>query len=147
MWQKINITKYRALLTDAFRKFQVKVPLDVVISVVFLSAVLAIVAANFVKRIEEGKRDYDVYLAEQVSLNKLKAENLQLKAELNYYNSLEYKLLYARDSLNKVRPGERLYELSNEIVLYNINPEPVKIYNQLNLIEVWRHLLFAGLMQ
>jgi cell division protein FtsB len=141
---KYNRVKFA--IANKVRSIIPSLQVDVIISVVFLLIILIILGTNLWRKIEDGRRDYAVYVEEQAALDKLRSENALLKAELNYYSSIEYKLLYARDSLNKVRSGEKLYELSNDVIIYNYAPEPVKLYSKLEPLEVWRRLLFDAPM-
>lgn len=144
MLRKLNQFAYRIDQYVPWRRWRGRVQVDVMLSIVFLAVVLVVLGVNLFKRLDESSRDYGVYLTELASLEKLRNENQQLLAQLDYYNSVEYKLLYARDSLNKVRPGEKLYEISGDIVLYNFSTPPVKLYPELQPIKVWWNLLFGG---
>lgn len=115
--------------------------MDDILSLLVLLLVLGVVGVNFYRKVEEGRRNYDVYVQELEALEELQAENDQLREELAYYNSAEYRLLYARDSLNLVRPGETLFELAEEIVIYDFAEEPVDLYAELEPLDVWQHLL------
>ena len=124
----------------------VHLPVEAVTSLVILFLILVIMSVTLVRKVQESGKNYEVYQQELTALDDLQAENEQLRRELAYYNSIEYKLLYARDSLNTTRPGERLYELSDEIVLYDYEPEQVSMYDQLDLKSVWWSLLFGDVL-
>lgn len=123
-----------------------KIRFDLIISVLLLLALLAILGSSLVRKIEESSRNYGVYLAEQAALETLKAENSKLKSELDYYSSMEYKLLFARDSLNKARPGEKIYEVAGEVELHSVQGMQTSLYPQLELERIWQSLLFANLL-
>lgn len=125
---------------------RMEIPVENLISTVILILIVVFLSTNLARRVHESTQDYAVYLAEQEALAKLTAENKQLQDELDYYNSIEYRLLYARDSLNSVQPGEKLYELSKDIVIYSYQPEPVRIYEELEKLKIWQSLLIEGWM-
>ncbi|MBL8014893.1 MAG: septum formation initiator family protein [Candidatus Doudnabacteria bacterium] len=79
---------------------------------------ILIVVLNLVRTISDAQRNYQVYLAEQELLGYMQQENADLKQELAYYQSYEYKKLYARDNLRLAEPGERLYRIEGAPQLY-----------------------------
>ena len=57
----------------------------------------------------EGVQNLGRLKIEEEKLIKLQEENARLSEEEDYYNSIEFRKAYARDSLNLSREGETLY--------------------------------------
>lgn len=117
---------------------------DLIMSLLMLTALLIILGSSLFRKIEESSRNYGVYLTERAAVEKLRTENEKLKSELDYYNSVEYKLLYARDSLNRIRPGEKIFEITSDVKLHTVETSQPSLYPQLELGQIWSKLLFSG---
>jgi cell division protein FtsB len=85
--------------------------------------------------------NYEVYLYEELSLTELQSENARLAKELAYYESYEYKKLYARDHLNLVEPGERLYRLVGRPEYYEVRDRGVQVFQEGNYLNWWLRIL------
>lgn len=86
------------------------------------------------------------YETEKETLAILEAENQRLLKERKYYQSQEFKKIYARDNLNLVEPGEEIYLIDGEEVVLDIEKLPeeqVQITLEDNWFW-WRKLLFGS---
>lgn len=63
----------------------------------------------------------------------MQQENLKLLNELQYYQSYEYKKLYARDNLRLGEPGERLYKIVGDQATYNVPEKELELFEESNL--------------
>lgn len=101
---------------------------------------------------------YNVYIAYQKGIKnsqleseasqklaELKAESRQLDAELQYYGSVEFKKIYARDTQNLAQPGESLYYVERpeqqQIENYEVITDPIVLDNY----GYWWRKLILGL--
>jgi cell division protein FtsB len=136
----IVLQKYIWRLRIALNKLEV--PMEAIISSIILGLVLVMLGVNVYGKVDQGRRDYEVYLSEVAALAELKSERDRLLEELAYTKSLEYKLLYVRDSFNLARPGERIYELPPEVKFFEVQEPPLRVYSELSIPKLWQILLF-----
>lgn len=139
-----RLKKLRRQINNGLRN--ISIPTDTIFSIVILLIILLSLSFNLFQKIAESRENYQVYLQEKEALNILVAENNELKRQLEYYDSVEYKLLYSRDNMNRIRSGEKLFTLSPNVVLFNYEPEPVELYEDIEPWEVWKKLLFEGVL-
>lgn len=95
---------------------------------------------------EKGLHNSKVIAQEEAKLAKLEDENQDLTEQVQYYSSIEYKRIYARENQNLAEPGERLYFIERddeELVIDYIKEETDKIELQNN--SYWWKKLILGL--
>jgi cell division protein FtsB len=90
-------------------------------SVVMIIGVTFLLLVSFGRVITNAKNNFEVYQYEQSGLVALQGDNDELQRELDYYQSFEYKRLYARDFLHLAEPGETLYKIVGSQTYYEIN--------------------------
>lgn len=103
------------------------------LSVFLIIGMLVILSVNLIRAISDANKNYQVYLAEKESLSLMQQENLKLQNELQYYQSYEYKKLYARDNLRLGEPGETLYKIVGDQTTYNVPEKQLDLFNDNNL--------------
>jgi len=86
--------------------------------------------------------DMRQYSNELQITNKIKQENIQLQNLYRYYNSIDYKKMYARDNLSLAPSDETLYYIQRDEPI-TIDPKteyvpPTTVDN----LTLWRRLLF-----
>lgn len=86
---------------------------NISIKFLFLDLGLLIIIVTMIFNISiaynEGVQNLGRLKIEEEKLIKLQEENARLSEEEDYYNSIEFRKAYARDSLNLSREGETLY--------------------------------------
>jgi len=90
-------------------------------SVAMIIGVTFLLLVSFGRVITNAKNNFEVYQYEQGGLTALRSDNQDLLRELDYYQSFEYKLLYARDYLHLAEPGETLYKIVGTQTYYKID--------------------------
>lgn len=110
-----------------------------------LSAVFAVLALLFMsdvaRTITNAQANLEVYAYEQQVVNDRLAEQERLESELAYYESYEYARLYARENQNLAEPGERLYQLSEPIRLYQVQVRQKDFFSKTDFSNWWLSLL------
>lgn len=106
----------------------------------FMVGMLLALTTSLGKVMVNARNNNEVYEYEQENLSALEAEREKLQKELAYYESYEYKRLYARDYLNLAQPGERLYRIVDNTKLYDVRQ---RLYNypEANFLDWWRTVL------
>ncbi len=115
---------------------------------VFDLALLIIIVTltfNIYRAYNDGIRNLGRLKIEEEKLLKLQEENSKLSEQESYYNSIEFRKAYARDSLNLSKEGETLYLVirdENEEVTVDedllFNPESVSKSKQWKLLILGR---------
>jgi len=106
-----------------------------------LSALLTIMAILFAGditgTISNAQANLEVYRYEQNVVEQRKVEQERLESELAYYQSLEYAKLYARENQNLAVPGEKLYQLSDPVKLYQVQLKQKDFYTNADYAKWW----------
>ncbi len=96
---------------------------------------------SLVRVVTNAQSNYEVYLYEKEGLETLQSENDNLKSQLAYYQSYEYKKLYARDYLRLAEPGERLYKIVGDAKTYDATAKAPDFFEGSGFVEWWKSLL------
>lgn len=96
---------------------------------------------SFGRVITNARDNFDVYQFEQGGLVSLQGENQDLQKQLDYYNSFEYKQLYARDYLHLAVPGETLYKIEGNPTYYQIDQQQPNFVTADTFTSWWAKLL------
>ena len=107
------------------------------LSLLAIILVVIILAVNIVKVVSRAGDNYQVYIEEKAALGRLQQENAELERELAYYQSYEYKKLYARDNLRLADPGERLIQIVDNTVSYDEDQTETNILSTTDDNSVW----------
>jgi cell division protein FtsB len=106
-----------------------------------LVLVSVILVSSLGRVVTNARNNYEVYVFEKEGLQELKAEQARLLQELAYYESFEYKKLYARENLFLGEPGERLYKLTEPPKLYQVRVREKDYFTDTNFTAWWMKLL------
>jgi len=87
--------------------------------VIFFTAVVFWLGSNIYTAYNKGVDTIAKLETERTKLDNLRVQNAKLKEDLNHYESLEYKKIYARENLNMADKNEWLY--------YVDRPKPIEI--------------------
>lgn len=90
------------------------------LSVILLCGVAIALTMNLGRVIANARNNYEVFRFEQSSLNEMKAEHDKLSLQLAFYESSEYKRLYARDYLHLAESSESLFQVVAPIEYYQL---------------------------
>lgn len=110
-----------------------------------LVAIIITLSYNVYTSYTKGSRNLDMIAAEASKLEELEAEQAKLVALEKYYNSIEFKRNYARDSLNLAEPGETLYYVvrEEEYDFQNLQEDTKRIDLEDNRYW-WKRLILGG---
>lgn len=118
--------------------FGFKLPLwqEMLLSCIF--AVMAILfMGDIAGTIGNAQANLEVYAYEQDIVQQRQNEQERLKSELSYYQSLEYAKLYARDNQNLATPGEKLYQITDPVKLYQVQIRQKDFYANADYAKWW----------
>jgi cell division protein FtsB len=96
---------------------------------------------SLVRVVTNAQSNYEVYLYEKQGLEVLQKENDDLKDQLAYYQSYEYKKLYARDYLRLAEPGEKLYKIVGDDKTYDTAGKTPDFFADGKFVSWWKDLL------
>ncbi len=110
-----------------------------------LVAIIITLSYNVYASYTKGSRNLGMIESEASKLQELEAEQAKLVALEKYYNSIEFKRNYARDSLNLAEPGETLYYVvrEEEYDFQNLQEETNHIDLEDNRYW-WKRLILGG---
>lgn len=91
---------------------------------IFYFVVILFLGMNIFTTFNKGVEDIKKFQAEQTTLDRLLAENAKLKQEVEQYNSIEYKKIYARENLNLAEKNETLYYIDRPQAVQQIDKLP-----------------------
>ncbi len=95
------------------------------VSVLIVVGITFLLLVSFGRVITNARNNFEVYQYEQSGLAMLQVDHSELQRQLDYYNSFEFKRLYARDFLHLAEPGETLYKIVGDQTIYQIDqPQP-----------------------
>lgn len=109
-----------------------------------LLLVIVTLSFNIFLAYRDGVENLGRLKIEEEKLLKLQEENKRLTEEESYYQSIEFRKAYARDSLNLTNEGETLY-----MVVRNETETPqeeVKLFDskELDPVDLWKLLIFGS---
>ena len=110
-------------------------------SVLLIAAVTMLLGLNLWRVATNARNSFEVYLFEQEALTDLESTHERLEAELAYYNSYEYKKLYARDNLRLAEPDETLYRIVSRPDYYELEKLEVDFFEDGEYFNWWMQLL------
>ncbi len=101
-----------------------------------------LMAFNLWRALDNAGNSLGVYQSEQASLAALQEQNESLLNELRYYQSYEYKRIYARDNLRMAEPGEKLYLVVDTTPAYYTPDEEFDLFAAQDFASWWGMLLW-----
>src|SRR3972149_8148039 len=102
---KYRLRRFQDYFAEKIRRLN----LGIVVGSFFYVLLIGVLAINAYNAYTKGIANLQKYDEELVVTNKLIAENDGLRSLYNYYNSIDYKKIYARDNLNLGERGETFY--------------------------------------
>lgn len=102
------------------------------VTLILFSIFLLVLIASSVKVIVNARNNYDIFNVELKGLEEIRKKNEELKRELAYVSSDEYKLLYLRDSSALAKPEEQLYTIKEDPFRAN---EKIEYYDLTDLTD------------
>ena len=111
------------------------------LSAFVIIGITLLLLANLFRVTANAANNYEVYLYERESVESLRDESERLNRELAYYNSYEYKKLYARDFLHLAEPGEKLYKIVGTPKYYDLQEQELELFEEGNLLEWWLRII------
>lgn len=111
------------------------------LSVLVVVVMALVVGVNLWKVAVNAAESIDVFQAEQESLSALRQIHQDLQDQLSYYESYEYKKLYARDNLRLVEPGERLFRVLSPIEYFEFEEVTPNFFAETDNLSWWLELL------
>jgi hypothetical protein len=108
---------------------------------VFVIGITILLFVNWSRVVINAKNNYEVYLYEKMGWAELVAQRDQLKKDLEFYSSLEYKRLYARDYLHLAESGVTLYKIVGSFNYYELNAANKDLFPRENYTGWWLLLL------
>ena len=109
---------------------------------IILVLISTILIYNNIKRINNGRYNYDVYQYERDTLEDLVKKNEELKSELEYVNSLEYKRLVLREVLGYAYEDETVYKRKEDPTFYtDIEKRYIEVSEKEDYEQWWLMLL------
>lgn len=112
-----------------------------VLVMILLSLTILVLTGNILRVIANAKNNYEIFSVEAQGLNELKDKNDDLKKELEYVSSDEYKMLLLRDSSNLAQSNEELYAIRNQSENYDIQTELYNLQDKASFSDWWQMLL------
>ncbi len=112
------------------------------LATIFVMGISLVLLVNFGRVIANAGESYEVYQYEKVSMEELLGEHEELQQELEYYQSFEYKKLYARDNLHLAEPNEKLYRIVGETTYYDVARAEIDLFAKANLLDWWKRIIF-----
>ncbi len=110
-------------------------------TLMLLSIFLVVLIASSFKVIISARNNYDIFNVELKGLEEIRAKNEELKRELAYVTSDEYKLLYLRDSSALGKPEEQLYSIKEDLFKAEEKIEYYDISEKVDYTDWWVSLL------
>lgn len=142
MKKQLNLKARITRIIERLRSF--KIDLGSVLLDLLLLSIIMTLLFNLFLAFREGVENMGRLEIEEEKLVKLQEENKRLLGEESYYQSIEFRKAYARDSLNLTKEGETLY-----MVVRNedkgTSEEIVKLFDQkvFSPLELWKLLIFS----
>lgn len=117
------------------------IKMEDLITLILLGIFLVVLIASSVKVIVSARNNYDIFNVELRGLDEIRQKNDELKRELAYVTSDEYKLLYLRDSSSLAKPEEQLYNVKEDIYSAEEKIEYYDLTDKTDFTDWWISLL------
>ena len=136
---KYQLARVRDFIKPKFAKINV----GMIFGALFYILLMTVLAVNGYTAYQRGIENLQKYDQEQAATNVLLQENSELQDLYRYYNSIDYKMIYARDNLGLAQSGETLYSIEKnqpiDVETINTNTPPRTVNN----LSLWSKLLFG----
>lgn len=103
--------------------------------------IVLVLITNLFRVVLNARNNYEVYLYEKEGWVILQEERDRLAEELEFYQSYEYKKLYARDYLHLGESGETLYKVLGGFEYYDIKDDVRELFPKENFLSWWKLLI------
>lgn len=103
--------------------------------------IVIVLVTNLFRVVLNARNNYEVYLYEKEGWAALQVERDRLSEELEFYQSNEYKKLYARDYLHLGESGETLYKVLGGFEYYDVNSDIEELFPKEDYLSWWRLLI------
>ncbi|KXK26759.1 MAG: hypothetical protein TR69_WS6001000779 [candidate division WS6 bacterium OLB20] len=117
---------------------------DIVSRLVMVVIIVAL-SINIYTAFNKGRDNLTRIEEEEARLTKLEEEQSELEELVKYYESVEYRRSYARESWNLAEPGEKLYvvQRDNELPIEFVrdNNDPIILRDN---VFWWQKLILGG---
>lgn len=108
---------------------------------VILCLVFLFLLGSIFRVLSNAKNNYEIFNIEKDSLNELEAKNGDLKKELEYVSSDEYKRLFLRDTKGLSASNEELYTLREDPNYFEEEKTYLDLKEKKNFSDWWIGLL------
>jgi cell division protein FtsB len=111
----------------------------------FFTFLIIVLSMNIYNAYTKGVDTINSFQQDQQKLEDLKAENQQLQTQVQEYESIEYKKMYARDNLDLADKDETLYYVNRPQPTPQIEglPQPTMSVSLSNNLAVWGKLILG----
>lgn len=107
-----------------------------------LLATVMILTGNILRVVANAKSNYEIFHIEAQSLDDLQKKQEDLKKELEYVSSDEYKMLLLRNSANMALSNEELYAIRNKAEYLDEEKELLDLSKKSDY-KVWWEMLWG----
>ncbi len=111
------------------------------LATLFVIGIVIVLVTNLFRVVLNARNNYEVYLYEKEGWAALQVERDRLSEELEFYQSNEYKKLYARDYLHLGESGETLYKVLGGFEYYDVNSDIEELFPKEDYLSWWRLLI------
>ncbi len=111
------------------------------LAVLLVIGIVLVLITNLFRVMLNAKNNYEVYLYEKEGWAILQEERDRLSEELEFYQSYEYKKLYARDYLHLGESGETLYKVLGGFEYYDVKDDVRDLFPKENFLSWWKLLI------
>lgn len=140
----IKKIKYQlARIRDYINPKLAKINMGMIFGSLFYLLLISVLVVNGYTAYNRGIENLQRFDEEQAATNVLLEENAELQNLYRYYNSIDYKKIYARDNLALGEAGETLYVIERNEPL---EVETIKTKDDtktVNNLSLWSKLLFG----
>lgn len=140
----IKKIKYQlARIRDYINPKLAKINTGMIFGGLFYVLLISVLVVNGYTAYNRGVENLQRFDEEQAATNLLLEENAELQNLYRYYNSIDYKKIYARDNLALGEAGETLYVIERneplEVETIKTKDDPKTVNN----LSLWSKLLFG----
>jgi len=136
--------KYRLRRAQDYINAQLgRLNLGIIVGSFFYILLIGVLAINAYNAYTKGISNLQKYDEELIVTNNLIAENDGLRSLYNYYNSIDYKKIYARDNLNLGERDETFYYIERPEELDIDRKVEKKEIRVVSNISLWTKLIFG----
>lgn len=108
---------------------------------IFLLSIMLVLFGNIVRVVVNAKSNYETYIREEESLDKLREKNATLQAELDYVTNDEYKKILLRENGYMAEESERLFKTKGTATYFDEEKELMSI-EQVEGLNGWWSKIF-----